>query len=205
LEGEFIKLMVYRNARMMLWIMLVLLPWGMLVERVAAQETIDPARAIPSPLEPANTASPRDTLQSFLKYANDAVRRWRNGLSGQEFSRRKMLLSIGNAQRCLDLSELPEATRFQLGLEKGLLLKELLDRIDIPPWKKIPGKEEVAAKGITRWTLPGTELTIARMEEGPDAGEFLFSADTVRRLGQFYDLARNLPYKPGATEDVYEL
>ncbi len=53
------------------------------------------------------------------------------------------------------------------------------------------------------WRLPGTEITIAAVVEGPNAGEFLFSPDTVKRAEYFYELARELPYlRPVPTENL---
>ena len=74
-----------------------------------------------------------------------------------------------------------------------LFLKEILDRIELPPDSEIPGEEEVAdkEKAITRWTIPNTRIMIARVEEGPRAGEFLFTAETVSRLDQFYERAKD--------------
>jgi MscS family membrane protein len=45
-----------------------------------------------------------------------------------------------------------------------------------------------------RWRIPGTEIAIARVEQGPRAGEFLLSADTVQRAKELYELAQGLPY-----------
>jgi MscS family membrane protein len=56
-----------------------------------------------------------------------------------------------------------------------------------------------------RWTLPGTEITIARVEKGPRAGEYLFSPETVERLPEFYRRIKHLPYQPGASAGWYEL
>lgn len=77
------------------------------------------------------------------------------------------------------------------------MLKEILDRIALPPDDKVPGDTEIADGTITRWTIPDTSITIARIESGPRAGEFLFSADSVQRLHRFYAHAKHLPYKPG--------
>ena len=54
------------------------------------------------------------------------------------------------------------------------------------------------------WSLPGTEITIARVEKGPRAGEYLFSSQTVDRLPEFYRRIKHLPYQPGATAGWYE-
>ena len=59
-------------------------------------------------------------------------------------------------------------------------------------------------KALTHWTIPNTRITIAKIEEGPRAGVFLFTAETVDRLREFYDGAKALPYKPGASVGLYE-
>src|SRR5918996_5738443 len=154
----------------------------------------------PYPLEPPNTSSPQDTFRSFLRYANDAVQSWRADEDAALIND-----AARRAMRCLDLSELPPAVRDDLGLEKVLLLKEILDRIELPDFEEIPGQEQVAAdEDLTSWVIPHTELTIARIEEGPLEGEFLFSASTVAQLERFYALSEHLPYKPDATIGIYE-
>jgi MscS family membrane protein len=152
------------------------------------------------PLEPPNTSSPRDTMRSFLRNANDAIQQWRADDSANlmNHAARRLL-------RSLDLSDLPPAVRDELGLEKALLLKEILDRIELPEFDQIPGEDEVAGEdGLKSWIVPRTELVISRMEEGPLAGEFLFSATTVDQLEHFYTLSETLPYKPDATVGIYE-
>ena len=59
---------------------------------------------------------------------------------------------------------------------------------------------------MTRWRIPGTEITIDRIAEGPRAGEFLFSSDTVKQAPRLYKLSRELPYlRPMPIENVYQL
>ena len=105
---------------------------------------------------------------------------------------------------CLDLSSFALGTREAVGIEKVLLLKEIIDRVEVPPFEKIPDRQEVKETGVASWTIPNTELTIVKMEDGPRAGMFLFSAETVELLEQFYTLAEPLPYKPGASIRAYE-
>ncbi len=45
------------------------------------------------------------------------------------------------------------------------------------------------------WTIPHTDITLVRVAEGPQSGEFLFSADTVARAAEFYQRVRHLPYR----------
>jgi MscS family membrane protein len=180
---------------------------GMLAVVAAALVIAGPARLSmaqedaldPYPLRPPAMASPRDTLSSFKAYVREAVHRYqtRNVGIGFEGPRDKAL-------QTLDLSGLPPALREDQGIERGLLLLEILDRIELPPLEEIPDAAAVEAEGITRWTIPNTEITIARTEEGPYAGKFQFSAHTVAQLPTFYEKVKHLPYKPGADIGVYE-
>ena len=154
----------------------------------------------PYPLRPPDTSSPRDTLRSFLTNADIAIKAWRQDAIDKIADHAWM-----SAIMTLDFSTTPESDSWSVRTERLLLLKEILDRIKLPPDDKIPGKEEAAKGGVTRWTLPNTRITIARIESGPQAGEFLFSAATVERLSGYYMIARELPYKPTASSPgIYE-
>ena len=155
----------------------------------------------PYPLRPADTSSPRDTLRSFISNVNEAVQDWRAGMP-----REVVIRAAQRAHETIDYSQLPGRGRRTKEVETVLLLKEILDRIELPPLDEIPGDEEAAdkEKALTHWTIPNTRITIARIEEGPRAGEFLFTAETVDRLQEFYAGAKALPYKPGAAIGLYE-
>ena len=105
----------------------------------------------------------------------------------------------GAAQRALDLSELPPAMVDESARRLAIQLKEVLDRIDLPPIESIPDAQTMAAAEFKRWTLPNSEIQIRRVETGPRAGEYLFTPGTLSRLPEFYAKAKNLPYKPGAS------
>ena len=162
------------------------------------QDDQPPAGSDERPLAPPDTSSPRDTLRSFLESATLAV-----GLA-DDFENPVLYRSYHNAIATLDLSTTPDSSVWMVRSLRIILLKEILDRIAVPPDNEIPGDAEVAAQGLTRWTLPDTRITIERIEEGPRAGEFLFSADTVEQLDRFYREVQDMPYKPGATPGLYE-
>jgi MscS family membrane protein len=169
-----------------------------------AEETNPPldeavAEFTPYPLRPPNVESPRATLRSFIKHANQAIELWRN-----EDQLSAIRRAADRAMHCLDLRAIPRATRDDIGVEKFLLLKEILDRIELPPFEEIPDIVAVTEDGLKSWTVPNTELTLVRIEEGPRTGSFLFSKETVELLEGFYEHAKILPYKPGASIGVYE-
>jgi MscS family membrane protein len=85
------------------------------------------------------------------------------------------------------------------------LLREVLDRVELPQYEDIPGDAEVSAmSGPDRWVIPNTKIEIVKLEDGPRAGQYLFSKDTVAEIPDFYELAKGIPYKAGALVGVYE-
>src|SRR5690606_9671489 len=104
---------------------------------------------------------------------------------------------LAQASRALDLSDVPPVELEHRRLEASLLLKEVLDRLPLPEPDAIPGDAEVAKNTVSHWNIPGTELRIVRMAEGPRAGEYLFSRNTVRQINEFYEAIRDRPNQDG--------
>nr|MDJ0876779.1 mechanosensitive ion channel [Desulfobacterales bacterium] len=96
------------------------------------------------------------------------------------------------------------ADRQDVGFETALLLKEILDRLDLPSENEIPDAALINLGKLTQWTIPHTEVTIAVATEGPRMGQFLFNRQTVDRIRVFFDRIRELPYKEGAAVGIYE-
>ncbi len=155
------------------------------------------------PLAPPNTSSSRDTLRSLSANIFDAYRLYVD----QNFYTRQASPQIRDhlrrAVHCLDLSAVPPALIRDVGLEAALMLKEVLDRIDLPAPEDVPGDDTHPLPD--RWVVPGTEITIARVASGPHAGEYLFTPETVARAEEFYNRVQHLPYQPGAAEGFYRL
>ena len=148
------------------------------------------------PLRPPETSSPRATLLSFQSAADTAIA----GLLAGEPDQ----LAIGRATAVMDFSTTVDGNTWDARVRNLMLLHEILGRIAIPPDAAIPGDADVAEGGVTAWRIPDTAITIARVEEGPRAGEFLVSADSVEQLHRFYRQVRHLPAEPGATAGAYE-
>jgi len=100
--------------------------------------------ADPHPLRPPETSSPRQTLQTFLSRTDRAVEAWRQGALDSRGVR-----NVLDAVETLDYSAIANADSLLSRIERVLLLKELLDRLPLPPPGVIPGEREVAAEGIT--------------------------------------------------------
>jgi len=157
------------------------------------------------PLEPLDTSSPRATLNSLLMTGDAYFRLVSNeywDTPNRAVAARLHEMEV-KAERTLDLSEAPPAARFEMGRDGIIYLYDVLSRIELPPEADIPdaasyadsGEDKTANGQPASWTIPHTEITIARVTDGPRAGEFLFSPQTVARAGEFYQMARTLPYR----------
>ena len=153
------------------------------------------------PLEPVDTSSPRATMESFLTLTDQAAQRlveYRNTPSPA--TQRALSQSLAKGWRLLDLSQVPAASREGVADETFVLLWDVLARLELPDPGEIPDSsafmdEDEEGKRPADWQIPRTEITIARVAEGPRAGEFLFSPDTVKRLPDFYEAVQQLPYR----------
>ena len=195
--------------------LIVFLVWGLWLTLIPLNGSFAQSPAL-HPLEPPDTSSPRATLQSFLvsmQEASDAFNslmatyRGQPGLyfspAAQEHHARFRSLFV-RAKSCLNLSGMAPTIKDKVGLESQLFLKEIFDRIELPPLESVPDAEEMAEAGFDRWRIPHTEMIIALVKEGNRSGEFLFSHETLERLPEFYEKVQPLPYKPGSWEGAYE-
>jgi MscS family membrane protein len=206
LESDSMQMQMY-SRRILTLAGLVLLLW--LPGGVLAVDT-------DNPLAPADTSSPRATLSGFIESLNhghaqltEIIKSYfgssRLYLSAEERMEVDILMDkLELARRTLNLSELPAALAESLSMYHVLQLKEVLDRLELPDFESIPDAAAMESETFKRWTLPGTEITIARVEQGTRAGEYLFSPDTVERLPEFYRRIKHLPYQPGASAGWYE-
>ncbi len=142
------------------------------------------------PLEPPDRFSPRGTLETFTRSMDAA---W------ERFSRkdRSFQQPFRIARECLDVTAFPPEVADNLAAEHALLLKEILDRIELPPPSQIPGPAEVEEQDLQEWTIPHTEIVLTRVAEGDRAGQFLFSTETVQSIRDSFEKVRHLPYQPG--------
>ncbi len=165
-----------------------------------------------------DTSSPRALLEAFLQnitLAYDISSAAETGLLASpplisledavsESERAQTYLD--RAAQAFDLSETPVAFRADVGIESALRLKEVLDRIMLPPIEYVPDEQTVESMrtgtGAFRWTIPGTSVEVTEVTEGRHAGRFLFSAATVDQLPQMFLQLHHLSYRDPELNDI---
>jgi MscS family membrane protein len=169
----------------------------------AAVEAVSPAQPGQQPLAPPDTSSPRATLQSFLTALSNAY-----NLLIADAEEEVIFHEARRAARCLDLSEVAPEFRVDVGLETALQLKEVMDRIGLPPIEEVPGAEEIKpadpqGQVLDKWSIPKTEITIARVTKGAKKGEYLFDAKTVAEAEEVFERVKALEYQNSETMTPY--
>ncbi len=169
-----------------------------------------------NPLKPPATNSPRDTFVGFMNNMNEAhklikeaeeMAEKEGGLWHSDAVKAKGKeadLAMDRAIDALNLRDIPPINRQDAGIESALMLKEILDRIELPQKHKIPGEKEVEQKSklfkpLTRWEVPNSEIAIKLVEEGFNVNEFLFSPETIKRIREFYHKVEKRNYQPENT------
>ena len=157
------------------------------------------AAAQPHPLAPPDTSSPRTTLKSYLDIMGEYGRLLRADIHTKDQASKLRDQNLEDkAERCFDLSKISRERVEEVANDALNILIEILDRIEIPPYEDIPDAATVRSEELTRWRIPKTEITIAKVKEGPREGEWLFTPETVVRLKEFYKKIKHLPYRPDA-------
>ena len=188
-----------------------------LILLIANAPTATMAETQAFPLEPADTTSPRNTLANLIDNITEAYRILQaaglehetdTGLFKSDSVLKQEALAMVYLNRAVgsaNLSEIPPATRQFMSMEAILQLKEVLDRVPLPPIEDIPDRQAAEAQQLTRWRVPHTSIDIMRVDEGPRAGEFLFTPRTVAQAPQMYRAVRHLPYLVTETRGLYQL
>lgn len=161
----------------------------------ALPDGVAPPGMVADPLQPLDTSSPSATYQSFL------IEMRRVEVQFLAYSRHKTLAgeealigTVADARSLFDLAPLAPALRDKMGGAAIMYLADILNRLPPIPAAAIPGGAgEAAAKLPAQWRLPGTSITIARIDKGPEAGKYLFTADTVLALPRDHALIIHNP------------
>jgi MscS family membrane protein len=120
-------------------------------------------------------------LQSWLSLSREAAARLQDYKQNQTRANHGRIIAIASPLMAhLDLSQLPAATRDQAAEAAIYALIDILARVDIPPMESVPDSDAFDESAPGKWRIPKTPITIARIDDGPRAGEFLFSAVPLR-------------------------
>jgi len=150
-------------------------------------------------LRSADTSSPRATLNSFLTDSKIYVEDF-----NQDEISDKSYRAFRRASHTLDFRAGSETDSWYVRSRRVAMLYEVLARIDLPEVNQVPGVDEVAGGDVEQWTIPDTDITIIKIAEGPRKNQFLFSEETVEELKRGYKQVKQLPYKPGFSNGIYE-
>jgi acyl carrier protein len=155
------------------------------------------AQAADSPLLAIDTSSPQATMRSFHAITDaieTATIRLQSSPSPATQAEVERLMQ--KALGMLDLREVPPTARRDAGGDAIVFLVDVLRRIEVPPLEAIP--DAGAFPDVNKpasWTVPGSEITISCLMEGPKKGHFVFDAETVARAGEFCSLTKHLPLR----------
>jgi MscS family membrane protein len=98
------------------------------------------------------------------------------------------------AARCLDLADIPDPARREVGKELAIKLKEVLDRSVFIIFQDLPD----SSVGVPLAALVNKEgrITAERQAGGARKGQWLFNRATVRSLDGLYDAFESKPIVP---------
>jgi len=167
-------------------------------------------------LSPVDASSPRTLIIDFISGMNENYATAQKALGeylmsdrlypgAEEKARFRELAYNGLAlSQVLDLSDLPADERSkEFAIRRVMMLKEILDRIELPPVESIPDARMMKDSGATSWEIPGTNLYLELDTESPGSGRYRLSKESVNQLPETYERIEAVPYQPGATPYVY--
>ena len=157
--------------------------------------------AVANPLEsvPIHRGSPAEVFQSFITATARLEADYAQYIQDKSPARVAALtVDLRRIRGLLDLSQVPPATRVRVGNAAITYLYDILARMPAVRWDTIPGYsaegEPIDNRSLPdRWTLPGTDIQIVRIADGPAAGDYQFSADSVAHLSEYYHQIADLP------------
>lgn len=170
--------------------------WILLVAGAAAQEAA-PQGAAAARFEPLRTSSPRETMATFYRLAEQMERRLASYADAKtDFRARRVSAVVTDFQEIIDLSGAPVATRRDIAADTFARLMDIFGRIDPIPLDTVPGRDAYPEEiGAASWRIPGTPLRIVHVTEGDKAGEFLFGPRTPELSARFFQRVQDLPLR----------
>ncbi|MGR5294386.1 mechanosensitive ion channel family protein [Vibrio mediterranei] len=142
----------------------------------------------------SNTSSPQQTLNSFIQASDELIQYWQQ----EELRTIGAELALAQAIRTMDLSLVPNRTRTVVVMERIILLREIIDRLDSEALKALP-----KSSSYDFWRFDNTDITITKLTDGERAGQYVFSANTIQQLPRWYRTLQPLPYNSSERLDYY--
>lgn len=159
-----------------------------------------------SPLAPLDTSTPRATLAAVRDLGRDLDAAYLAYHEAPSFALQGEIRRVlARTDSVFDLATTPSALRAAAGAASFGYLKDILMRLPAIDPATLPGD---AGTAPDRLRLPGTEIELGRVSEGPRAGAYLFSADTVERLPEFHariigqPILQPAPYESWRVEQI---
>ena len=125
--------------------------------------------------------SPRATMKTFMTSMNKYMKFKKTNPARAE-------LALKRASKTLNFRDVSPALRYEIATTVPVYLKEVIDRITIIKLSDIPN-----TTSETVWTLSDTAISIAKVEEGSEAGKYLFSPYTVDNASDFFIEFKTFP------------
>jgi MscS family membrane protein len=140
------------------------------------------------------TESPRHTLTTFVHLRSAFEIALRSYEVERTLKNAGHLSVIAEQLRSLiDLSDIPQGSRRQVGNETVAYLLNILGRTGIPNLDEVPDSESLSETEPQVYRIPDTPLTIVGMGKGPRWGEYLFSQQTILVAPRFDKGIGHLP------------
>ena len=152
------------------------------------------------PLAPLDVSSPAATLQSFLTQGRAIEEALVAYLAAPDrVGARRLEALVGRTGTLFDTRNAPPAIRQEVaGAAVGFLYDILLR---LPP-EDIALALDPITDPESPWVIPGTPISIIRIDEGEDAGQWLFSPRTLSRLPELHRTIIAYPLqRPSAVEN----
>ncbi|RTR33279.1 mechanosensitive ion channel family protein [Shewanella atlantica] len=148
----------------------------------------------------ADTSSPARTLSSFMSASDVLISHWQD----ENLHQLQAQNAYSQAIRTMDLSLVPNRSRKVVVMERIILLREILDRIDLDVLMRAPDIEEIQERELRHWRFANTDIALALQSYGDKTDQFLFSSTTIQMLPRWYRTMEPFKYSGEARVDYYQ-
>ncbi|WP_299805019.1 mechanosensitive ion channel domain-containing protein [uncultured Shewanella sp.] len=153
-----------------------------------------------TPLTLADTSSPQSTLASFMAASDVVIEHWQQ----EKLHSPEAAHAYSQAIRTMDLSLVPNRSRKVVVMERIILLREIIDRLDVEIHLNAPDLEQVRNHSLAHWRLSNTEIVLSKQTLGDNAEQFLFSSHTIQSLPRWYRTMSAVNHQVEARSDYYQ-